>query len=222
MNVLQAKTRSFMANISRSIRWRIVRLLVPSSWERLQKTGFPPIEDIPRGSTLEAMGYFKDKSIIFCEVGVEMGLNCLSIFESLSVAHAYLIDAYEEYTTAYTGEPYLISQEKQNKACETAIKNLHPFRDRTTWIRKYSDKAVEDIPDDIDFIYIDCNHTYEYVKKDIEIYWEKVAIGGLLAGHDLFGTYNGVIRAVHEFAIKKELPIYSNLYDWWFIKTALT
>lgn len=208
-----------MADISRPFRWGIIRVLAPDSWERLHKTGFPPIEDIPRGSTLEAMDNFKDKSIVFCEVGVEKGLNCLSVFESLNVTHAYLIDAYEEYTTNYTGEPYLISQEKQDKAYETARKNLYPFRDRTTWIRKYSDKAFEDIPDDIDFIYIDCNHAYEYVRQDIELYWEKVSKGGLLAGHDFFGTYEGVIRAVHEFAMKKELPIYSNLYDWWFIKT---
>ena len=38
-----------------------------------------------------------------------------------------------------------------------------------------------------DWIYIDGNHTYEYVKQDLEGYRPKVKPGGYMAGDD-YGT----------------------------------
>jgi hypothetical protein len=35
-----------------------------------------------------------------------------------------------------------------------------------------------------DFIYLDGDHEYKTVKEEIPVYWEKVAPGGVLAGHD--------------------------------------
>ena len=36
-----------------------------------------------------------------------------------------------------------------------------------------------------DALFIDGNHSYEYVKKDLENYWEKVRHGGIVALHDV-------------------------------------
>ncbi len=49
-----------------------------------------------------------------------------------------------------------------------------------------------------DFIYIDANHTYEYVKKDIELWYPKLKNGGMMAGHDYDPCWEGVVRAVNE------------------------
>jgi len=56
-------------------------------------------------------------------------------------------------------------------------------------------KHYED--ESLDFVYIDADHTYEIVKKDIESWYPKVKIGGILAGHDYYNS-NQVIRAVGE------------------------
>ena len=50
-----------------------------------------------------------------------------------------------------------------------------------------------------DFIFIDANHGYKYVKGDIQNWWLKLKIGGLMCGDDYVDkpTY-GVIRAVTE------------------------
>jgi hypothetical protein len=48
-----------------------------------------------------------------------------------------------------------------------------------------SEEAAPKIPDgSLDFAYIDANHAYEYVKRDIELWWPKIRDGGMLAGHD--------------------------------------
>jgi hypothetical protein len=58
------------------------------------------------------------------------------------------------------------------------------------WIKEFMDNTV-------DFIYIDANHTYSAVKKDILMWKSKLRYGGILAGHD-YGTHPGVKKAVDE------------------------
>jgi|3_EtaG_2_1085321.scaffolds.fasta_scaffold06854_4 hypothetical protein len=54
----------------------------------------------------------------------------------------------------------------------------------------------------LDFVYIDGEHSYEAVSKDIGDWWPRVKRGGILAGHDYNDTNPGSIRAVDEFAEK--------------------
>ena len=210
--------KDWFRSVTRSVRWKLIRILSPSTWDKSQKSTCPQ-SVIPRGSTLNAIRHFGNKPITVCEIGVNKAENTVNIMGLLNITHAYLIDFYEEYTYFFQDKSYRISQEEQKKAFGEAQRNLEPFRDRITWILKSSDKAVNDLPENVDFIYIDGNHAYESVKRDMELYWQKVADKGILAGHDFFGTYNGVIKAVHEFAMKHGLQISSDLYDWWFIKT---
>lgn len=60
------------------------------------------------------------------------------------------------------------------------------------------------IDNSIDFVFIDANHSYEFVKKDILSWLPKVKSGGYIGGHD-YGTYLGVTRAVDELFDKKEI-----------------
>ncbi len=52
----------------------------------------------------------------------------------------------------------------------------------------------------LDLVFIDADHSYEWVKKDIAAYAPKLKNGGLLTGHDI--DFPGVNRAVNE-VIKK-------------------
>lgn len=56
-----------------------------------------------------------------------------------------------------------------------------------------------------DWVYIDGNHLYEFVLRDLESYYPKVKAGGYLAGDD-YGVEgwwkDGVTRAVEEFAAR--------------------
>jgi len=67
-----------------------------------------------------------------------------------------------------------------------------------------SEAAATSFADEyFDWVYIDGNHLYEFVMRDLESYYPKVKPGGLIAGDDygLKGWWdNGVKRAVDEFA----------------------
>lgn len=83
-----------------------------------------------------------------------------------------------------------------------------------TSIRKDSIEASKDFEDNsCDVVYIDMEHTYEAVKKDIEAWLPKVKNGGYIAGHDYAGYAPGVQKAVHEFFPKNKITI-MNAYTW--------
>jgi hypothetical protein len=61
-----------------------------------------------------------------------------------------------------------------------------------------------------DFIYIDGNHTYEYVKSDIENFLPKLKNNRNLAGHDYFDP--DVLRATSEILGTQNLKFYQNTW----------
>ena len=44
-----------------------------------------------------------------------------------------------------------------------------------------------EFPDEyFDLVYIDSNHFFDHVVRDLECWWPKVRLGGYIAGHDYF------------------------------------
>ena len=67
-----------------------------------------------------------------------------------------------------------------------------------TFIRANSMDAVRDIPDEsLDFVYIDANHTFDFIMQDLIEWGKKVRKGGMISGHDYARIRNfGVVPAV--------------------------
>lgn len=72
----------------------------------------------------------------------------------------------------------------QNAFAET-MENIKGMEDRGFMLRGLGEEMVHVFRDaSLDFVYIDGNHAYDYVKQDIEMWWPKLKPGGLLMGHD--------------------------------------
>lgn len=68
-----------------------------------------------------------------------------------------------------------------------------------------------------DIIYVDAGHFYESVSIDIRLYWELVKPGGVMLGDDYSpNTWDGVVKAVHEFFPKEKINVDKN--KWWVYK----
>ena len=122
------------------------------------------------------------------------------------------------------------------KNCMT---NINGSENRCSMIRSDSVNASDLFKDEsLDFIYIDANHKYEYVKQDLEIWFPKLRKGGVFAGHDYLKMnwddqkdkhiwnsdfYHGVFGvnpAVDEFCKKFnfDLTITKEWFGSWIIK----
>lgn len=63
-------------------------------------------------------------------------------------------------------------------------------------VRERSDDALPALPNEVDFVWIDGDHSEEQVKRDIVNYWPLVKIGGMIGGHDYTAGNLGVKNAV--------------------------
>jgi len=79
------------------------------------------------------------------------------------------------------------------------LNNMFTVSDKFNLIEGDSFKLASKFLDNtLYFVFIDANHNYEYVKKDILAWFPKVKEGGVLAGHDYSSDFCGVIEAVGE------------------------
>ena len=68
--------------------------------------------------------------------------------------------------------------------------------------------------DSLDLIFIDAQHTYEYVKQEIQDWAPLLKSDGIMGGHDLYDrAFPGVRRAVEETGLEYEA---GPGHTWWF------
>jgi len=141
-------------------------------------------------------------NLIGCEVGVARGFNAKNMLENLDIDRLFLIDPYLQYPVNL----------------KDAVNGLWIHADKIEWILRESETVTdEEIPIlSLDFCYIDGDHGYRAVKKDLENFWPRVKLGGLFAGHDWQET--SVRKAVVEFLVDKKLQTDKDTGDWWTVK----
>jgi len=151
------------------------------------------------------------KNLVGAEIGVEGGKNAKIMFEELDIKHLYLIDIFDTYLDM--GDHGVLCSTEIGKACYNGtVYNLRDYMNRITLIVDFSEFAVDKIKEELDFVYIDGNHRYEYVKKDINLYYPKIKIGGVIGGHDFKYDEKGVVVAVAEFF---RTDFKHERWDWW-------
>ena len=83
---------------------------------------------------------------------------------------------------------------------EKAVERLKPFP-LSQIKRQTSIEASLGVADEaLDFVFIDGNHSFDYVMEDIIAWSRKVRKGGIVAGHDYYHFHHsGVIEAVNRY-----------------------
>lgn len=142
------------------------------------------------------------------EIGVGTGKFSKILLSNTNLKKIYLLDAWKEFDIDVYNDKTNAKQAEQDARYQIVLKDMSVYGDRVSVIRKDSREAFKDFADGFfDFIYIDANHAYEFVKTDINNWYSKLKTGGVFAGHDyvdgvlLTGVY-GVRSAVDEFCKK--------------------
>jgi len=201
-----SKLKNKLAHRTVRVRHLFIKLISPKVYEATRTYNM-----LPRGVVKALKRKFSNRSLLGVEIGVFHGKHAESILKNLNIKKLYLIDPYKAFLDR--------SREEMKEIFYKATSKLNPYSDKIVWITTTSQKAVKFVPSELDFVYIDGNHDFECVQKDIELYYPKVKVGGIIGGHDFSMNFKGVVKAVIEFTSKNSLNLYGDSpCDWWIVK----
>jgi len=147
---------------------------------------------------IRQMGYKR-----ICEIGVLYGY--FSQILSLSFPeHQVAIDIWDKYGTAEAKKRGIVDLPWTQGELKEMKENFQFWASRQSFdidvIVDFSEEAVKQFDDEyFDFVYIDADHSYEEVTKDMEMWYFKVRDGGMIAGHDYVNNENFTKDAVDDF-----------------------
>jgi len=154
-----------------------------------------------------AKKYLPEKDVVGAEIGVRVGENAIYILDNFNFKSFSLIDGFNEYIDT----DGLYSQERQDTLFIRltdligSISLFKRFENVIQIMKMDSLEAAEIIKDnELDFVYIDANHDYEFIKSDLNAWKNKVKTGGIIGGHDYNYPNTGIKQAVDEFAEKNK------------------
>jgi hypothetical protein len=143
------------------------------------------------------------------EVGIGYGFHAKEILDSTNVDKLYLVDP----MCYYPNDSFVTDVICNFGDFETLVRNiklhLKQHINRYVWYRTPSLSITdEEIKDgSIDAVFIDGDHSYEAVSKDLPFWWKKLRNGGWLLGDDYDSGHLGTKKAVDEFSVKYNLKI---------------
>ena len=117
------------------------------------------------------------------EVGTFKGEFARQILESTDdKLQLYMVDVWRGLGNEYMDAS---NHNIHTSAYADTMKSIEGYEYRAIMVRANSVIGSDMFQDEsLDFVYIDANHAYEWVKTDIKCWFPKVKKGGYLMGHD--------------------------------------
>lgn len=163
------------------------------------------------------------------EVGVWRGHYSMDIHRALKPKQYWGVDPYL-YRENYADAPDALEYVSQHNLDQLHFKVdlLFQCMSNSKLLRTTGQEAAAQFEDQsLDFVYIDGDHSYEFVSGDCAAWWPKIRKGGILAGHDYTsgnpqkGHVYGVIEAVTEHCERYNLTVQTTQEQyatWWVTK----
>ena len=151
------------------------------------------------------------------EIGVAFGGHSEAMLSQTRIEKLYGVDSYR-HRAGYE-DPMNLPQSDFDILYERTKERLGAFGDRFELIRAASHESVGRIEGQLDFIYIDADHSYQGVWDDLCAWFAKVRTGGIIGGHDYDHSYfPGVRRAIDEFFRRFDWRIHTEGEGVWWVE----
>lgn len=130
------------------------------------------------------------------EIGVAEGKFSIVLCQSIPSLQLLAVDLWDKYYRGDNPRIAIKDRAMQDWALDQAHEKLDPFD--VQFIREPSIKAAEQVEDgSLDFVYIDANHSFDFIMQDLIVWSNKVRPGGIVSGHDAYRFRGaGVVDAV--------------------------
>ena len=141
------------------------------------------------------------KNSVCCEIGVWKGEFSQLIIKKNNPTKLYLIDPWKDFGDDYFDKKHVkYRQENQNLRFNLVNQKLknNILKNQVEILKMTSKEALRRLENiKFDFIYVDGNHQYKFVKYDIENYFKLLNESGYLVGDDY--RIESVKKAVDDF-----------------------
>ncbi len=146
------------------------------------------------------------------EVGVMSGSHSAELCKHNPNLYLYCIDMWDLNPSRYDGF--------RERKYQQAVQIMAPYN--CELIKDFSMDAVKRFADDsLDFVYIDANHSFDHIMRDILEWSMKVKRGGIVSGHD----YGEAVKDAVDTYVKwhnRKLNVTTEKtkggYSWWFVR----
>ena len=167
-----------------------------------------------RESLVELVQSLNKPNAVVVEVGVHRGRTTEQLLKTFPGITVFMVDPWGTWIDGRE-----ITPEMQAGFMAEALQRTDFAADRRVVCRKTSEEMAAE-SGMADLVFIDAQHDYESVRRDLVAWNPKVRPGGIFCGHDYNGNHKGVIRAVDEFFVGKEFAVAEGSVWWRQIPTA--
>ncbi len=144
---------------------------------------------------------FIKKNSVCCEIGVWKGEFSELILKKNNPTKLYLVDPWKDFGENYFDKKHVkYRQENQNQRYNLVNKKFKKniLKKQVEILKMTSQEAFSELENiKFDFIYVDGNHQYDFVKYDIDNYFKLLNESGYLIGDDY--RIDAVQKAVNDF-----------------------
>ena len=164
----------------------------------------------------------ENRKVIGAEIGIWKGYNAREIIKARPLITHIMVDPWDAENRDKSfiesgSQDSQVSQAEYDKCFNVTLIRIGPWLERCKIMRMKSIDAAKQMQDNsLDYVFIDGDHSYKGVKRDIEAWYPKVKLGGWIGGHDYHIRFKtGVMKAVDE-AFPSEVEFGGDMT--WFIR----
>lgn len=154
----------------------------------------------PEGEYLAHVGAMLPQGAHCVEVGTFLGRSAAAFLSRAPHLDMLCIDTFDGRATSKANPlPPLLNMKRMEEEVARVIGRGAALPVMSTSLE--AAKRLEDA--DLDYLFLDADHSYEAVLADLRAWWPKMKPGATLYGHDYHESWPSVVEAVCDF-FKKE------------------
>lgn len=169
----------------------------------MNQAGQTPIVSQPRRWDVLASFMLEQNYRTFVELGCKEGRTTSHILKTVPDSRVVAVDPWMADPAPNNGDATREDYKAWDftKIAQEFWANVGTDEGRCTQLRMTGVEALQrgvgvSSGETFDLVFIDALHDYDSVFEDIALWWPKVRVGGMLAGHDFNHKWPGVERAV--------------------------
>jgi len=145
------------------------------------------------------------------EIGVYRGGFSRQIFDACQPAKLFCIDAWEPYK-AYELDSLCHTNQPDNMEATKALMAAEISAGKCEVIKGYSSMVAKGWPTPMDFLFLDSNHSFDFVLEDLIAWHRHIKDGGVIMCHDFTETSAGAIAM--KFGVVRAVAEFCTAYGW--------